>query len=268
MATSFQTLDWYDAPKYYDIIFDVETEEEADFLEAVHEALGPKVNGRSLPRALEPACGSGRLVVELADRGWRVEGNDISQPMLDYARERLRSKGLLRRARLSQGDMSHVSVKQPVHLAHCGVSTFKYLLDETSARSHLASVAGCLAPGGLYLLGFHLTNYETSKESVERWRVEQDGLDVRCSIRGWPADKRKRREKVRSRLRVVEDGQQKRSETEWYFRTYNARQVRNLLRAVPELEHIASFDFTYDIEAPRKLDDEYEDIVLVLRKRE
>ena len=86
----FETLDWYDAPRYYDLVFDTDTHEEADFLEAVVE----RHSRRGRARVLEPACGSGRLVVELARRGWRVTGTDLSLPMLEYGRERLAEEGL------------------------------------------------------------------------------------------------------------------------------------------------------------------------------
>lgn len=38
------------------------------------------------------------------------------------------------------------------------------------------------------------------------------------------------------------------------------------LGAVPELERVGCFDFQYDLVAPRKLDDGYADVILVLRK--
>jgi hypothetical protein len=41
--------------------------------------------------------------------------------------------------------------------------------------------------------------------------------------------------------------------------TYDARQLR-------ELERVGCFDFQYDLGAPRKLDDGYADVILVLRK--
>ena len=267
MTASYQTLDWYEVPHYYDLVFDVDTQREADFLERLHEHFGPSLGRARSGRVLEPACGSGRLVVEMARRNWRVEGSDLSSSMLDYARERLRKAKLERRARLSVADMAALTVAQPVHLAHCGVSTFKYLRSETEARAHLECVARALVPGGIYALGFHLTDYEDAGKSRERWVVEKGAVSVICNIQGWPADRRQRTEQVRSRLTVTEAGVERRSETVWTFRTYDARQVRGLLRSVPALEHIATYDFTYDIERPRELDDEQLDIVLLLRRR-
>ena len=71
---SWQTIDWYDTPRYYDLIFDADTRKEADFLVAALEQYG-RSKGK---RVLEPACGSGRLVLELARRQLLKSAHDIS----------------------------------------------------------------------------------------------------------------------------------------------------------------------------------------------
>ncbi|MFT4548285.1 MAG: hypothetical protein ACI9UA_003604, partial [Pseudoalteromonas tetraodonis] len=53
----------------------------------------------------------------------------------------------------------------------------------------------------------------------------------------------------------------------WEFRTYDATQLKRLLAKVPAFEPVAFHDFNHDIVIDRALDDEYEDIVVVLRKR-
>ena len=58
--------DWYDTPEYYDIIFDADTAREADFMEAVWERFNRVPTPKQRRRVLEPACGSGRLVLEMA----------------------------------------------------------------------------------------------------------------------------------------------------------------------------------------------------------
>ncbi len=260
-TTSFSSTDWYDTPRYYDIVFDEDTAKEADFLEAMRER-----HGRSRGRAvLEPACGSGRLVAELAERGQRVTGFDLSEEMLAYARQRLKSRGL--QARLVSGRMEDFRFRERFDLAHCFVSTFKYLLDERSARSHLECVARSLKKGGIYVLGVHLTEYGYDRRVRERWVAERGGTKVVCNIQSWPPDSRRRLEKVRSRLIVQEDGEEKRLETSWMFRTYDAAQLRRLLRSVGDLEHVTTYDFTYELGSERELDDEQMDCVLVLRRR-
>jgi len=261
-STQFESIDWYDTPLYYDMVFDEDTELEADFLEFAHLEYG---TGAKRARVLEPACGSGRLLKAMAQRGHRVIGNDLSQAMLDYSKRELARAGL--RGKLSKADMADFQVSGACDLAHCLVSTFKYLLTEDAARSHLECVVRALKPGGVYVLGLHLSDYDDTSRNRERWVAERPGIRVTCNIQGWPPDRRKRLERVRSRLVVQEDGVEKRTETNWSFRTYDARQLERLLASVPAFEHVATYDFCYEIEEPRRLSDEQLDNVLILRKR-
>jgi len=260
----FVEFDWYETPKYYDAIFDVDTDVEGRFLEDAFERHAtPSPRGRR--RVLEPACGSGRLLVEMANRGWSVHGFDLEPAMVRYSRERLADSGLA--GTVTRGDMSDFKVRGTFDLAHCFVSTFKYLLSEDAARRHLESVARALRPGGIYALGFHLSWYDYREKTNERWRVERDGARIDCTISGWPADRRTRREKVEARMRVFEDGVEKRSKTTWNFRSYDARQVRSLIRSVPALEHVGTYDFHYEIDEPQRFSDEQCDTLLILRRR-
>ena len=45
-----------------------------------------------------------------------------------------------------------------------------------------------------------------------------------------------------------------------------AAQLKALLRKVPEFEYLECYDFTYDLAEPRRFDDSYADVLLVLRK--
>jgi 2-polyprenyl-3-methyl-5-hydroxy-6-metoxy-1,4-benzoquinol methylase len=69
---------WFDYPQYYDIAFQAHTRREADFIEAASRKYCPF----TARRFLEPACGSGRLIIELAARGYEVTGFDLSEPAL------------------------------------------------------------------------------------------------------------------------------------------------------------------------------------------
>lgn len=262
---AFTQLDWYDTPLYYDIVFSGDDGGEADFLERALERYGPELGGRRRRRILEPACGSGRMVLELARRGHDVCGFDLNARMLEFARARLRKVGA--KARLFEGRLEAFDARGPFDLAHCMVNTFKYLLDEASVQRHLRAVADVLAPGGLYVIGLHLTQYEDRRYNHERWNQTRGAVEVTCNIRGWPPTRATRLERVRSRLAVVEDGEIKRSQTEWNFRTYDWNELTATLRRARAFEHVATFDFTYDIARPRTMPDGHLDVVLVLRKR-
>lgn len=259
----YETVDWYDLPRYYDIVNEQGTREEADYLEALHERFG---TGRKTGRAvLEPACGTGRLMREMARRGWATHGTDLNPHMLAYAERRQRRANL--DGTFAAGDMADVRATRRFDLAHVLVSTWHYLLDEEAARASLRSTARVLRPGGLFVLGLHLVDYGDDRSARERWVGVRRGTKVVWNLISWPADTATRRERIRSRLVVEEKGATRRYETSWDFRTYDDGQLRETIEAVPELELVACHDFNYLIDEPRELDDSQSDIVLVLKKR-
>jgi len=263
-VTKFDALDWYETPLYYDIIFSGDDAREGDFLAALVERFGPSARGKRR-KALEPACGSGRMLLELARRRYDVTGFDLSPQMVQFARGRLAKAR--KPATVFEGRMEAFVAGRGFDLAHCMVNTFKYLLDEASVQSHLRCVADSLKLGGLYVIGLHLTEYEDRRQNLERWVQKRGSVEVKCNIRGWPADRRTRLEKVRSRLEVRDRGVERRTQTDWTFRTYDWSELQRTIAAARWFEHIATFDFEYDIDAPRQMPDDQLDVVIVLRKR-
>lgn len=154
-------------------------------------------------------------------------------------------------------------------LIHCLLSTFKYLLTEREAVSHLKRAANALRPGGLYVLGIHLANYRRLSRDHEQWIGERDGIRVTCDTTTSPADSSTRMEQLSNRLRVKRQGVRtvEKIETRWACRTYNAAELSQLIESVPALEIAGCHDFAHRIGCSRLLDDSQEDIVVVLRKR-
>ena len=109
-------------------------------------------------RVLELACGTGRVLVPLAEAGNRVVGLDASPHMLALAREKLAAAGpaAAARARLVQGDMRCFELGDedgaPFDLAIIAVKSFGYLVDRADQQRALAAVAAHLRPGGLLAL--------------------------------------------------------------------------------------------------------------------
>jgi SAM-dependent methyltransferase len=251
--------DWYAHPRYYEAIFGADTVREMDFLVALNRRYG---TGGTV--FLEPACGAGRLIAEGARRGLEMIGYDVSEAMLAYARARLRRRGL--RARVEEGRMEAFApegLRGGVDLAFNLVSTFRYLETDEAAVAHLRSVRALLRPGGLYVLGFHLTDYRRRSALHERW-VGQVGRDqVVCNTREWPPDRGQRRSRMRNRLRVRGPGKDWLIETEWYFRTYDERELERLLRTAG-MRVMEVFDFEYRLDAPLPWTSDRLDRVLVL----
>jgi SAM-dependent methyltransferase len=251
---------WYDQPRYYDIAFRGDTKLEADFIEAACRKYCPF----PAKRLLEPACGTGRLVTELAERGYRMTGFDLNQPSLDFLRKRLTCQGL--RAKTFCDDMTEFRLASPVDAAYCPVNTFRLLLSEEAARRHLECVAASLRPGGIYILGFHLLPPDASEECIERWTERDGDTQVTVTLRVLTTDRRRRIEALRASVLVREGGRETRFRDEFQFRMYTAAQFRRLLSSVPSLKLCDVYDFWYEIDHPLKLDNEISDTVFILKK--
>ncbi len=255
---------WYDSPLYYDIVYQDYTRPETQFLEAIARKHGPVRMGPL--RILEPACGSGRLMESLGRRGHTVHGFDMNRHMLRYARARLAKAKIKGVTKLGRLESFRCKTRTPYDLAHCLVSTFKYILTERGARRHLQLVAQSLRPGGLYVVGLHLTDYQQSVPDHEQWIRQRGGVRVQSDTWSDIPNRQKRTEACRTRMCVREGGKQWKEETHWDFRTYSPGELRKLLKSVPQFSLIACHDFHYDIRRKRKIDNRYGDIVLVLRR--
>jgi SAM-dependent methyltransferase len=232
--------DWYDYPQYFDLAFRDETQMEADFFEAAFQ----RFCSFPVRRVLEPGCGGGRLVVEMARRGYRVTALDLSPQSVRYVQQRLARRNLT--ADVRQADM--VQFQLPgVDAAFNTFNTFRHLLTDASASRHLQCMARHVRLGGLYILGLHLLPMDVDLESTERWMARHGQTQVNVTLRVLRADRRKRIEWLRASL-------------------YTATQLRRLLAGVPTWEIAAVFDFWYEIDHPLPLDDHITDTVLVLRR--
>jgi SAM-dependent methyltransferase len=252
---------WYDYPHYYDIAFQAYTRCEADFIEAACR----KYCRFATRRFLEPACGSGRLITELAARGYQLTGFDLNQPALNYLRRRLARRRL--HAETFEAQMSDFRIDRPIDAVYCTVGTFRYLLTEQTARNHLKCIAGCLRPGGIYVLGFHLQPLSVDKRKVLRWTQRRGETKVTVTLRGLCINHPRRIERLRVCLLVRRGSKRVRLRHEFEVRTYTAKQFRRLLDSVPSLELCDVYDFRYDIERPLSLDDEITYALFVLRRR-
>lgn len=266
MAT-YEPFDWYEQPLYYDIIFDSDTDLESQFLEDVHakHCTSGGVGGVGGVAMLEPACGSGRLVASMSKRGFDVTGFDLRDEMVQFAERRLRQRRI--KATVFEADMTEFRTRRKFDIAHCLVSTFKHLLEESAARAHLKCVARSLKKGGVYVLGAHLSDYECNQRSRERWVADRGGTHVVCNIQSQPPMSVTRTEEIRARLIATTGKGKKRYESHWTFRTYDLAEMQALIRSVPAFEHIETYDFTHEIDCPITFDGEQLDTVMVLRKK-
>ncbi|MBO0779079.1 MAG: class I SAM-dependent methyltransferase [Ktedonobacteraceae bacterium] len=101
---------------------------------------------------LELACGSGRVLLPLAEEGYEVTGVDSSAAMLDIARQRLREEGLLECCTLVQQDMRDLHLDQKFRMAIIALGSFAHITTRTDQQKVLANIRAHLSPGGLFIL--------------------------------------------------------------------------------------------------------------------
>jgi SAM-dependent methyltransferase len=254
---------WYDYPQYFDMLFRDETPVEVEFFLQAFERFAK----RDVRRVFEPGCGSGRLVVAMAAKGYDATGLDLSDAMLGYMRRKLRRRGL--HATCIKGDMTHLAFETPFDAAFCTYNTFRHLLSEKDALAHLRSMADALATGGIYILGMHLVPEEEYEAVVERFKMTQGGTTLTTTISVPETDEKKRLETLRVKLRAVrKSGETIRIQSEFPLRLYTPTQLKRLFKKVEDqFELVESFDFAYDIDDPLPFDKELLEGLFVLRKR-
>ena len=253
--------DLYDFPKYYDLVYGSDWKAEFDFLEDCFERHADGV----VASLFEPACGTGRLLIKFADAGYTVAGVDLNSKAIDYCNDRLERGGHARSTFV--GDMCDFTASSPIDGAFNTINSFRHLGTERQARAHLQCVADALRPGGLYVLGLHLTPTEVEPMQEESWSARRGNLSVLSRMWVIDCDLAKRVETVGVSFDVYTPTQQFQIVDEIAFRTYTYRQMAKLLAGIADFEVTAVYDFGYDIEMPIEIDARTEDVIYILKKR-
>jgi SAM-dependent methyltransferase len=121
---------------------DSQVTDEADFIE---ESLGVEKGGT----ILDLGCGTGRLGVELALRGFEVVAFDLSLPMLARTADDARARGAS--LHILQGDMRDMAFEDTFDGVFCWSTTWGYFDDETNGKV-IGRVHRALKKGGQFLL--------------------------------------------------------------------------------------------------------------------
>lgn len=114
-------------------------------------------HGWSGRKVLDVACGTGKSLVPLVERGFIAIGTDLSPAMLAIAAGRVPA------ARLVEADMRDLPLLGRFDLVTCFDDSLNHLLDEADLAAALASMAANLAPAGRLLFDLNtLLTYRTT----------------------------------------------------------------------------------------------------------
>ena len=171
----------YDCPKYYEIAFsfrDIPAEVN------VFEECFRHSSNIPVKTVLELGCGNCPHMEELTKRGYKYNGLDLSEAMLDYSKQKASRIGV--NVNLIHGDMIDFSLKYKVDFVYVLLGSLS-VRNNSELVKHFDSVAAVLKKGGLYLLDW-CVQFEPpwQSEGENSWEMNRNGLIVKTEV-SWKA---------------------------------------------------------------------------------
>lgn len=142
------------------------TREEVDAIETI-------LHLRKGARILDLACGAGRHSIELAKRGYRVTGYDLSEELLKTARSAARAAK--QDVDFAQGDMRELPYRGAFDAVINMFSSFGYFDSVDEDRKVLEGVARALTIRGKVLMDRFNRESLAYELPLQGWRVGVDG---------------------------------------------------------------------------------------------
>lgn len=181
----YKTFFGEDYLRIYDFLTPERTEQE---VEGIVGLLGLS-QGSSI---LDLCCGHGRHAVELAKRGYRVTGQDLSEVFLEHARAAAEAEGV--DVRWVEGDMRRIPFGGEFDAVINMFTAFGYLESEEEDQEVLRQVHKALKPGGVFLLEImqrewlmrHFDHSEVRRQADGLIVLEERDFDMltsRCNVR-------------------------------------------------------------------------------------
>ncbi|MGD1915821.1 MAG: class I SAM-dependent methyltransferase [Phycisphaerales bacterium] len=225
---------FYDEPMLYDVLHSPGTADEVRALVHIAKGFDLKPKGPWL----EPACGSGRYVRAAVARGIRIAAFDASEPMVAYARDRMRgikaSMYALGVMRMESFDADELAPGWRFAFAFNLINTIRHLETDAQLLGHLDRVHSALHPGGLYAIGLSVSMYGAEQPSEDIWEASRGTLSIQQVVQFTPAmASRDRGEQVHSVLHVKRPTGTRTLPSSYTLRSYDVTQWRNIIDRSP-----------------------------------
>ncbi len=137
--------------------------------------------GHTHNSVLDVCCGAGQLARNFLDHGYQVTGIDLSEEMLQYARENTAPYLQTGQVTLIRADATGFTLDAPVGLAVSTYDALNHLEDLNAVRRCFARVREALVAGGLFIFDLN-----TRLGLMRRWnKIEvEDREDAVVVVRG------------------------------------------------------------------------------------
>jgi len=113
------------------------------------------------PRTLELACGTGRILIQLASEGVAIDGLDFSQNMLSICQKKMDGLALGEVPQLIRSDMAHFELPfKGYGLIYIPFRSFMHLFTQEDQLGCLRCAYEHLRPGGIFIVDVYAPLYE------------------------------------------------------------------------------------------------------------
>lgn len=152
----------YNNPSEYDLKF---SNYQTDYQLILEWA--EKANGK----IIDLGCGTGRLTIPLFEKGYNVEGVDLSPSMLSRAKEKANTLGL--NIAFHEMDLTNLSLYEKAAMMFMVGNTFQHILSNHEQDKMLSSIHNHLKDDGILIFG---TRMPVLEELAEQQNYEETFL--------------------------------------------------------------------------------------------
>ena len=160
------------APLYDSVNSDIDYASWADFFEKI---IKKEYLSGTPSLVLDLGCGTGKMTIELAKRGYDMTGVDISVEMLDIARDAAQSCGLKDKILWLCQDMREFELYGTVDVTVSCLDCVNHLTDTKSLKSCFDLVHNYLVPDGLFIFDINGKHKFESVYADNSYVIEEEG---------------------------------------------------------------------------------------------
>lgn len=124
-------------------------------------------------RVLDAACGTGMHVIALAERGFKADGADLSEKMVEKAKVNAATAGVMSRFKAAGFDVLQRDFADslPYDAVLCLGNSLPHLTNLADLQNALNDFSACLKPGGMLLV--QNRNFDAVMANHDRWMEPQ-----------------------------------------------------------------------------------------------
>lgn len=144
MLKGGKNMQYYDLAFYYDKMMDVDYDSWVQFLESLFKKYDLDFIDKT---ALELGCGTGNMTLRLLNLGMKVVAVDLSEEMLNVARNKVKNKGVI----FINEDMTEIEFDKKFDFVFSFCDGFNYLIEDDELFKALKKTYNHLKDDGVFI---------------------------------------------------------------------------------------------------------------------